>query len=185
MKSSTIPGPEVQLDDIDDIDVDTEAIMPVTLRVSMLDGHVVICPPAHLDLEMTEVVIVAAASAVTAGATVMIDLDPDVESGELVARRPVSSTVTNCVTGDGGPVSIPSAGHVRLRARDSYWTIDLARGRLFRSDEPVEPRFLGAGDWTRIHALWVSPVDIVALDADGSYISTRAAWSDVRRNATR
>lgn len=176
MNVLTIPDPGMQRDGVSD-DIEESAVM-----VSMVEDHVVICPPDQLDLALTEVLVVAAASVVSSGSTVMIDLDPDTASGDLVARRPVSSGLVDCVTGDGGPVTIPCAGHVRLRTRDSYWTIDLARGRLFRSDEPVETRFLVAADWTRIQALWVSPVDVVALTTSGSYVSTHAAWTSRRRD---
>lgn len=148
-----------------------------SLSVSMFDDHLVICPPVHLDLEMTEVLVVAAASAVTSGAAVMIDLDPDTASDELVARRPLSAVGANCVTAEGGPVSILGAGYVRLATRDSLWTIDLARGRLCRSDVAVEPHFVATSDWTHIHALWVTPMEVTALTSDGIYLSTRAAWT--------
>lgn len=148
-----------------------------TVMVSMFDDQLVVCPPQHLDLEMTEVLVVAAASAVASGSTVMIDLDPDTASDELIARRPLSAVKTRCVTGPGGLVSIPSAGYVRLATRDAYWTIDLAHGRLCRSDSAIDPHFVGPGDWTHIQALWVTLADVTALTADGTYLSTHAAWT--------
>ncbi|MEP1124310.1 MAG: hypothetical protein ABJH68_10520 [Ilumatobacter sp.] len=151
------------------------------VMVSMFDDQLVICPPAHLDLETTEVIVVAAASAVTSGSTVMIDLDPDTASGELIARRPLSAATARCVTGPGGPVAIPSAGYVRLATRDSHWTIDLAHGRLCRSDSVVDPHFVAPGSWTRIQALWVTITDVTALTVDGTYLSTHAAWTLPRR----
>ena len=156
-----------------------------TVMVSMFDDQLVICPPTHLDLETTEVLVIAAASAITAGSTVMIDLDPETASDELIARRPVSAVNTSCVTGPGGPVSIPSAGYVRLATRDAHWTIDLAHGRLCRSDSAVDPHFVGPGDWTHVQALWVTPTDVTALTVEGTYLSTHAAWTVPNRRADR
>ena len=150
------------------------------VMVSMFDDHLVICPPAHLDLEMTEVLVVAAASAVTSGATVMIDLDPNTASDVLIARRPVSKFCERCVRSDGGPVGILGPGYVRLETRDAHWTIDLNQGRMCRSDHAIDPHFVGSGDWTRIQAIWATPTDVTALTIDGTYLSTHAAWT-IRR----
>ncbi len=148
-----------------------------TVMVSMLDDHLVICAPAHLDLEMTEVLVVAAASAVAAGSTVMIDLDPSTTSEEISARRPLGAVSANCVTGDGGLVGVLGAGYVRLATRDAHWTIDVAHGRLCRSDHAIEPHFVRPDDWTPIRALWVTPTSVTALTTAGVYLSTRAAWT--------
>ncbi len=155
-----------------------------TVMVSMLDDHLVICAPAHLDLEMTAVLVIAAASAVAAGASVMIDLDPDTASEEIIARRPLSMVVAHCVTGEGGPVGVLGAGYVRLATRDAHWTIDLARGRLCRSADEIEPHFVGPDDWTHIQALWLTQTSVTALTRDGTYLSTRAAWT-IRHRSTR
>ncbi len=155
-----------------------------TVMVSMLDDHFVICAPAQLDLEMTEVLVVAAASAVAAGFTVMIDLDPNTASEEIIARRPLSSVGANCVTGAGGPVGVLGAGLVRLATRDAHWTIDVAHGRLCRSHEAIEPHFVGPDDWTLIQALWLTQASVTALTSDGTYLSTLAAWT-VQHRPTR
>lgn len=156
----------------------TDPMAPApTVLVSMCGDQLIIRPPAHLDLEMTEVLTVAAASAVASGSSVMIDLDPDTSSDDLIARRPLNAAATNCVTRDGGPVAILRAGYVRLSTRDAYWTIDLAHSRLCRSDDAVDPQFVAPRAWTQIQALWVTPTDVTALTVDGTYLSTRAAWT--------
>ena len=66
----------------------TEHCIDAAVTVSMFDEHLVICAPPRLDLEMTNVLVIAAASAVACGSTVMIDLDPEIASDELLARRP-------------------------------------------------------------------------------------------------
>ena len=69
----------------------TQNNIDATVMVSMFDEHLVICAPPHLDLEMTNVLVIAAASALACGSTVMIDLDPDTASNELIARRPLGA----------------------------------------------------------------------------------------------
>ena len=147
------------------------------VSVSMSEDHVVICPPAHLDLETTEVLVVAAASAVTSGSTVLIDLDPETTSDELIARRPLSDDVLTCVTSESGPVRVLGAGFVSLATRDAHWTIDLTRGRLCRSDGAVDPHFVVSGNWTPVQALWVTSANVTAPTTDGTYLSTQAVWS--------
>lgn len=153
-----------------------------TVMVSMFDDHLVICAPAQLDLEMTEVLVIAAASAVGAGLTVMIDLDPDTASDDLITRRPLSYATETCVTGDGGPVEVLGAGYVRLTTRDANWTIDLAQGRLCRSENAIEPHFVGPDDWTSVQALWVTQKSVTALTNDGTYLSTSSAWTAQHRH---
>lgn len=160
-----------------DLDKPVERGADPTVMVSMFDDHLVICPPDHLDLEMTEVLVVAAASAVTSGSTVMIDLDPDTASPELIARRPLSDVAANCVAGDDGPVAVLGPGYVRLATRDAHWTIDLAHGRVCRSDDPIEPHFVGPDDWTHVQALWITQTNVTALTREGTYLSTHAAWT--------
>ena len=162
------PGPE---------SADTQNGIDPTVMVSMFDDHLVICAPPHLDLEMTKVLVIAAASAVACGSTVMIDLDPATASDELIARRPLSAVATNCVTRDGGPVDVLGAGYVRLTTRDAHWTIDIEHGRLCRSNDAIEPHFVGLDDWTHIRALWVTQTNVTALTNDGTYLSTFAAWT--------
>lgn len=157
--------------------IPNETNMDPKVQVSMVDDHLVICAPAHLDLEMTKVLVIAAASAVACGSTVMIDLDPNTASDELIARRPLSTVATDCVTSDGGPVALLGAGYVQLTTRDGHWTIDLSHGRLCRSDDAIEPHFVGLDDWIHICALWVTQTSVTALTKDGTYLSSFAAWT--------
>ena len=155
----------------------TPTTIDPTVRVSMLEDHLVVRAPTDLDLEMTEVLVAAAASAVATGSTVMIDVGPDTASDELIARRPLSNATTTCITGSGGPVIVLGAGHVRLATSDAYWTIDLGRGRLCRSEDAVDPHFVGPENWTPIQALWVAPTHVTALTDNGTYLSTLAEWT--------
>ena len=148
-----------------------------TVTISMSDDQLVICAPTDLDLEMTELLVIAAASAVATGSTAMIDLDPDMASDELIARRPLSAVTATCITRHGGRVGVVGAGYVRLATRNAYWTIDVTQGRLCRSDNPIDPHFVGPDDWTPIQALWVTPTSVTALTNDGTYLSTLAEWT--------
>ncbi|MFT4618098.1 MAG: hypothetical protein ACI9DE_002377 [Halioglobus sp.] len=158
----------------------TEKDTDATVTVSMFDGHLVICAPPHLDLEMTNVLVIAAASAVGCGSTVMIDLDPDTASDELIALRPLSTFASNR-TCESGPADVLGPGYVQLTTRDGHWTIDLGRGRLCRSNDPIAPHFVGLDDWTDICALWVTPTKVTALANDSTYLSTFASWTTERR----
>lgn len=155
------------------------------VMVSMFDEHLVISPPDRIDLDSTGVLVMAAASAVASGSTVMIDLDPQTHSDELVARRPTGDQAASCAIAEGGPVSVLGPGYIRLAVLHGYWTIDLTRGRLFRSQDEIQPHFIGAGDWSDIQALWVSPHSLTALAGDGTYLSTHAAWTVERRRQHR
>jgi hypothetical protein len=172
MQSLSVPEP-----------VEIRGAIDSTVRVSMLRDHLVIWPPAHVDLQATQVVVMAAASAVLAGSTVMIDLDPTTASEELLAHAPLSFGDPHCVTGPGGPVDVPGAGFVRLATLNSFWTIDLGQGRLCRSDLAIDPHFVRPQDWTRLGALWVSQSSVTALTDDGTYLSTPASWSTGERRA--
>ena len=147
------------------------------LMISMLDDHLVVGVATSIDLEMTELLVVAAASGVAAGSTVMIDLDPHIASCDLVARRPMGTIDTCCVTHAGGPVTVLGAGSVRITTRDAHWTIDLVHGRLCRSESIVDPQFVRPHAWTKIHALWVNRDHVTALTGDGTYLTTIATWS--------
>ena len=158
----------------------TQNNIDATVMVSMFDEHLVICAPPHLDLEMTNGLVIAAASALACGSTVMIDLDPDTASNELIARRPLGAAA-ECITSEGGLVTVLRAGYVQLTTRDGHWTIDLGQGRLCRSNDPVKPHFVGLDDWIHICALWVTPTGVTALANDGTHLSTSASWATEQR----
>lgn len=176
MRPFPTPQPPTTIDRLP-ADVPTDRAGEDDLTVSMLGEHLVICPPTRLDLETTDVLVVAAASAVAAGSTVMIDLDPGTASDELVARRPLVTTVPPRHGPVGDAAVVIGAGLVRVAARDVVWTLDLANGRMYRSDEPIDPYFVRPADWTAIQALWVSPTHVNALTADGRHLSALAAWT--------
>jgi len=145
------------------------------VTISMCDDQVVICPPSHVDLDATHSLVAAAAAGVLSGSTVMIDLDFDTDSSELVALGPISDGRVD-PTAVVGHVGVLGAGLVRLSTADSYWTIDLAEGRLFRTETVVDHHFVGGSDWTCVQAIWLTCSSITALCADGSYISARVIW---------
>jgi len=145
------------------------------VTISMCDEHVVICPPSHLDLDSTHALVAAAAAGVLGGSTVMIDLDTHTASSELVALGPITDGRVDPVA-VAGRVDVLGAGCVRLSTADSYWTIDIAEGRLFRTETIVDHHFVGRADWTCVQAIWLGCSSITALCMDGSYISARVIW---------
>ncbi|WP_148288586.1 hypothetical protein [Ilumatobacter nonamiensis] len=148
--------------------------------VSMADDLVVIRPAQRVELDTTHVLVDAAASAVTAGALVMVDLDHETDSDDLLWFRPRHDDTTPSLASEPGVAEVLAPGWVRLSTRDAYWTIDVARSRLFRSETLVDPHFVADPAWTGVRALWISCTHVTALTADGSYLSTRTAWTSSR-----
>lgn len=146
-----------------------------TLGVSMFGDHVVIRPPRHLDLDLTLVLVDAVGAAIRGGSSVMIDLDADTDSPDLVAVGP-SAQGSQPTAVDNGSVDVLGPGYVRLSTADSRWTIDISRERLFRSDGAVDPSFVPTEVWTPIRAVWLTCSALTALCVDGSYISGRPSW---------
>ena len=147
------------------------------VMISMVDDRVIISPPTHPDLETTHVLVAAAAAAVIAGSTVMIDLDPDTASDDLVPFGPTIHDVADTAEMHGGLVRVLGPGMVQMSTHDAFWTIDLSEGRLVRSDKAIDPWFVTRTSWTRIRALWATCATVTVLTADGTYLSTRTAWS--------
>ncbi|MGA9277000.1 hypothetical protein [Ilumatobacter sp.] len=145
------------------------------IRISMSDDLVVIRPPDPVDVEITRVLVDAAASAVTAGAAVMVDLDRG-PTDDLLWFKPRRDDSTS-LADETPAATVLGPGWVRLSTRDAYWTIDLAKGRLSRADTLVDPHFVAEHDWTRIRALWVTCTHVTALTDDGTYVSTRTSWA--------
>jgi len=142
------------------------------ITISMCDDLVVICPPSPLGLDSTHALVAAAAAGVLGGSMVMIDLDGETDSSELVALGPISDGLVDPMA-VAGRVAVVGAGCVRLSTADSYWTIDISEGRLFRAETIVDHHFVGRADWTSVQAIWLTCSSITALRADGSYISAR------------
>jgi len=166
-----------------DTDIDTGDDRDSAVLVSMWDDQVVICLPRHVDEEATEILIDTAALAVETGSTVMIDLDPTTPSDELTPLGlPAASRAD--VRGDAGPVTVLGPGVVRLRTRDSYWTIDLGHSRMVRTDTAVDPSFVTPDRWTQVRAIWATCEMVRALTVDGSYLTTRTAWTTSQDNSS-
>lgn len=154
------------------------------IMISMLDDHVVMSPPRDLDRSGTELLISAAAAAVEAGSTVLVDLDPTTPSDMLLARG-LGGDPTAVVVSDIEPVAVLGAGYVRLRTAECYWTIDLKHSRFCQSATPIDPHFVTFDRWTKIRALWVTCSTVSVLTVDGSYLSTRASWTSRTSRAAR
>ena len=77
----------------------------------------------------------------------------------------------------GRPVAAEFAavGMIRLAGEGTCWTVDVAGGRLCRTDVPHDVRFLGPDAWAPMIALCVTHDRLVALTADGRHVSERRA----------
>ena len=148
-----------------------------SVMVSMCDDHIVISPSTRLDLAATRALINVAASAIRSGSIVMIDLDPDTPSDDLISHGPVSGRPAALLCGGEGSVRLLGPGCIRVATTESHWTIDLSLSRLFRSEKPIEPFFVSTDRWTPIRALWASCESITALANDGTYLSCRTVWT--------
>lgn len=157
----------------------TPDVSEPNVLVSMADDLVVIRPPDQLDVDDTRVLVDAAASAVTAGAVVMVDLARGDAREDLLWFRPQQDE--NATSDAGDPAAeVLGPGWVRLTTRNAYWTIDLAHGRLFRADALVDPHFVPDDSWTAVWALWITCTHVTALTDDGTYVSTRTSWTNRR-----
>ena len=76
-----------------------------------------------------------------------------------------------------------AVGMIRLAGEGTCWTIDVAGGRMCRTDVPHDVRFLGPDAWTPLIALCVTHDRLVALAADGRHISERRARREVGPDA--
>lgn len=85
----------------------------------------------------------------------------------------------------GRPVGaeVAAAGTIRLAGEGTCWTVDVAGGRLCRTDVPHDVRFLGPDAWTPIIALCVTHDRLLALTADGRHVSERRARRDIGPDA--
>ncbi len=145
------------------------------LTVTMVDGIVVIEPPADLDHDATDALVRMVTAALATGEHVMLHLDagrtpePD--------RWPLSDADARAATDVAPrPVASIGPGFVRLDTGNDTWTLDLARRRFCRSATPVDPRFVEAPSWTAIRAVWVTAERTTVLTAAGTYVSAPTSW---------
>lgn len=148
-----------------------------SVLVSMSDELVVIRPPRRVDVDTTRVLVDAAASAITAGAVVMVDLDRGPTGDSLRGFRPRQDTTATAVDCASRGAEVLGAGWVRLSTRHAFWTLDVARGRLFQADTLIDPHFVAEREWTAVRAFWITCTHVTALTEDGTYVSTRTSWT--------
>jgi hypothetical protein len=142
----------------------------------MVDGVVVVEPPAELDLDATDALVRAVSAAVVTGETVMLHLDA--ERAPDPDRWPHPASGPDPAPQDLDRFTMPiGPGFVRLSTGHETWTLDLARRRFCRSAHPVDPRFVEAPSWTAIRAVWITADRTAVLTTAGTYVSAPSAWS--------
>lgn len=148
------------------------------VTISIVDAMVVVHTNGRFDLDSTETVVSAVAAAVRSGAVAMINLDTR-DGG----RPSTGCDPSGHLDGLGSPtvdpstVSVLAPGYVGVISQTKCWTIDLTRQRLCCSAAPVDPRFVGAGAWTGIRALWATQAKITVLTTKDTYLSIAAGWT--------
>lgn len=155
-----------------------------SLTVTMVDGVVVLEPPADIDLEATEALLHTMTAAIACGETVMLDLDHDgscapdqwPHAGHHDDHEPPADDAPMLVVRVIGP------GYIRVRSRHETWTLDVARHRFCRSASPVDPKFVAAESWTPICAVWVNAHWSTIMTPEGSYVSAATNWALLERD---
>jgi len=145
------------------------------LTISMVDGVVVVAPPAELDVETTEALVNTVAAATACGETVMVELELDGERTPTDWPRPHAEQLRSNHQA-GPPPRVVAPGCVQLAARHEVWTVDLGRRRFCRSADAIDPQFVLADRWTAIRALWATDGRVTILTDAGAYVSASAAW---------
>jgi hypothetical protein len=157
--------------------------LPSTIAVSMDDDVIMIRRHGEFDRETTETLLEVIDAATSCGTPVLIDLDG---SGPSPAMTISPCTASHAVASDTtwGEPTVLAPGCVRVASSSTYWTFDLGRGRLFRSDEPIDHRFVEPSAWIGIRKVSVTESTTSVLTDDGTVMTTPAAWSRGALDAT-
>jgi hypothetical protein len=151
-----------------------------TVTIEMGGANLVIRASAHFDHASTISLVSAVNAAADADVAVVID-PSSVRCDDEFARYGYERTA-ECRDHDScrpDAVQVVGSGIIRITAERTVWTIDVAHGRLCRTDGPLEVRFLGPEAWTPVVAVCVTPSRLVALLHDDAHVSERRAHGSV------
>jgi hypothetical protein len=146
------------------------------VTIEMGGANLVIRAGSHFDHAST-ISLVGAVNA-AADADVAVVIDPASVRCDDEFTRYGYERIAECRDHDGcrpAAVQVVASGIIRIAAERTVWTIDVAHGRLCRSDAPLEVRFLGPDAWTPVVAVCVTPSRLVALLHDDAHVSERRA----------
>lgn len=146
------------------------------VSISVESDLVVVRPHGELDRAATETLVGVVGAATGCGSIAVVPLDdvPPLPS-------PIALDGVPARPSDAG-VDVVGAGRIRVRSGSVHWTIDVGRHRFFRSDGPVDWRFVGPDDWIPITSLWAGP-DRVAVMTDFGVVSLETGWPSPPRTA--
>jgi hypothetical protein len=165
---------DVPADDALVIEVDDERHV-----IEMGGDNLVIRAASAVDLDRTRTLVDAVNAASAAGVTVVID--PHTERCDDVLAAFGERVLVPCRDHNActpAPVEVASSGCVRLLGDDTVWTIDLEGGRLCRTDDAIDLRFVPASAWIDVVAVHVGPRRLRASTNDGRVFSTARRHDD-------
>lgn len=146
------------------------------VTIEMGGANLVIRASSHFDHASTTSLVSAVNAAADADVAVVID-PPSVRCDDVFARYGYER-IAECRDHDGcrpASVHVVGSGVIRIAAEQTVWTIDVAHGRLCRSDGPLDVMFLGPEAWTPVVAVCITPSRLVALLLDDAHVSERRA----------
>lgn len=144
------------------------------VTIEMGGPNVVIRSSSAIDREYTTTLAHAVNAATLTRTVVVLDPDP-IRCDDAFAGAALPTWETACpVHAECQPseVEVVGSGMVRVAAESSWWLIDVAHGRLCRTERRVDPHFLDQESWTSVVAVCVTPSRLRALTEDGSLVST-------------
>lgn len=144
------------------------------VTIEMGGPNIVIRSSPAIDREYTTSLAHAVDAAAATHTVVVLDPDPircdDSFAGAFLPDRETTcSQHADCQPSD---VEVIGSGIIRIAAESSWWTIDVANGRICRTDNRIDPHFIDRRSWTPVVAVCVTPTRLRALAFDGSLVSS-------------
>lgn len=144
------------------------------VTIEMGGPNILIRPTATADREYTTALAHAVNAAADTRTVVVLDPDPiRCDDAFVGAHLPLGEVEcrehTHCRPVDADVVA---SGVLRIAADGGWWLLDVARGRMCRTDRPVDVHFIAAHDWTPVVAVYVTPTRLRALTVDGSLVTS-------------
>ncbi len=144
------------------------------ISVAMESDLIVVHPRRDLDRPATETFVAVVDAATRLGVTVSVPFDTD------AGPDPLSGVIDPELEGHrangGGPAEVVGPGRIRLHSSAAWWTIDVGRRRVCRSERSVDWRFVAPEWWTSIRSLWVAGGRVAVITDAGECLSIAASW---------
>lgn len=144
------------------------------VTIEMGGPNIVIRSTPAIDREYTTTLAHAVNAAATTHTVVVLDPDP-IRCDDSFAGACLPEWETTCsehVECRPSEVEVIGSGTIRIAAESSWWTIDVANGRICRTDVRIDPHFIDGPGWTPVVAVCVTPTRLRALTVDGSLVSS-------------